>query len=77
MDEKELARAVAAELGGSAAEDTDRALKGEIPTDATRAFDLGETMALGSFLASCAQLAVQVYHARQDRALLVEALLET
>jgi hypothetical protein len=71
MDDKELARLVAADLGADVA-----AAVATPERDATRAFGLGETMAVGSFVASCAQLAVQIWQARQDRALLVLALAE-
>jgi hypothetical protein len=77
MDDKELARGVAAELGGDIAAETERALRGEPPaSDGTRAFGLTESIAVGSFIASIAQLAVQIYQARQDRALLLQALVE-
>jgi Protein of unknown function (DUF1353) len=73
MDDKTLARLVAADLGAEvlAAVNTP-----PTPNDATRAFGLSEAMMVGSFLASCAQLAVQIWQARQDRALLVLALAE-
>ena len=69
MDDKELARLVAADLGTDVA-----AAVANPERDATRAFGLGETMAVGSFILSGAQLAVQIWQARQDRALLVLAL---
>src|SRR5258708_811987 len=75
MDDKELARAVAAELGEAVATETERNLRGDASAgDTTRG--LTETMAVASFLASCAQVAVNIYQARQDRALLVQALLD-
>jgi hypothetical protein len=71
MDATLLARAAAADLGADvlAAVETPA-----LPGDATRG--LSEAMMIGSFLAACAQLAVQVWQARQDRALLILALAE-
>src|SRR5262249_13909091 len=73
MDDKELARQVATELGPDVAAAVENPLP---PGEATRAFGLPETIVIGSFLASCAQVAIQIWHARQDRALLVLALAE-
>ncbi len=72
MDEKDLARAVAAELGGDVSADTERALTAE----KTRSFGVVEAMSIGSFLVNSAQLAMAIWQTRRDRALLVEALLE-
>ena len=71
MNDKELARAVAADMGA----DVVAAIEAPV-ADPTRAFGISETMATASFLASAAQLAVQIWQARQDRALLVLALAE-
>ena len=65
MDDKALARAVAADLGA----DVLAAVENPEPT---RAFGLTEA----GFIIACAQLAVQMWSARQDRALLVLALAE-
>lgn len=73
MDHKSLARGVAAEFGV----DVVTALDNPVPPgEATRAFGLSEAMLVGSFLAACAQVAVQIWQARQDRALLTLALAE-
>jgi hypothetical protein len=77
MNDKDLARAVAAELGTDIAGETDRMLRGELlATDQSRAFGLSEAMAVGAFLPSCAQLALQIWHEHRDRVLLLRALLE-
>ncbi len=65
MDDKELARLVAADLG----EDVLKAVENP---EATRAFGLTEA----GFILAAAQLAIQAWSARQDRALLVLALAE-
>src|SRR5438034_8376278 len=73
MDDKALARRVAAELGV----DVTAAVESPLPPDeATRGFGLPEAIMMGSFLASCAQVAIQLWQARQDRVLLVLALTE-
>ena len=73
MDDKELARLVAADLGA----DVLAAIEKPVPPgEATRALGLTETMMVASFLMTCAQLAVHLWQARQDRALLVLALAE-
>ena len=77
MDDKEFARLVALELGEDVAAETEHVIAGERPAvDNTRALCLSEAMATAGFLTSCAQLAVQIWQARQDRALLVLALAE-
>ncbi len=65
MDDGELARAVASDLGPEVAAAV------ENPSVAR---GLPEAMAVGGFVLSCAQLACQIWSARQERALLVEAL---
>jgi hypothetical protein len=72
ITQDELARAVAAEMGGEVAEETDKTLRGE----GERAFGLGltEAMAIGAFIAQLAQLAVQLYQASKDRAVLISRL---
>lgn len=71
MDSTSLARAVAAELGADVREAVETP---PAPGEATRG--LSEAMLMGGFLLQCAQLAVQIWQARQDRALLVLALAE-
>ncbi len=71
MNAEELARLVAADLGADLSVAT-----GASDGDAARAFGLPEAMAVGSFIAACAQVAVQIWQARQDRALLLLALAE-
>jgi Protein of unknown function (DUF1353) len=75
MDGKELARLVAADLGHDVVSAVENPLP---PGEASRTFGAGltETMAVASFLASSAQLAIQIWQVRQDRALLVLALAE-
>ena len=63
MDKDELARKVAAELGPQMATEVDREIASPA---ATRAFGLTEA----GFLVACAQIAIQIWSARQDRALL-------
>lgn len=70
ITQEELARAVAAEMGGEVAEETDKTLRGEAP----RAFGLTEAMAVGAFIAQIAQLAIQLYQASKDRAALIARL---
>ena len=72
MDEKDLARSVAAEMGGDLAAETELALT----ADKTRSFGIVETMSIGSFLVTSAQMAYAVWQARKDRALLVATLLD-
>ena len=73
MDEQRLLRQIAVELGP----DVLRAAENPLPPDeATRTLGLSDAMLVGSFLAACLQLAVQIWQARQDRALLVLALAE-
>jgi Protein of unknown function (DUF1353) len=66
----DLARAVAADLGP----DVEAAVATPPADDKTRAFGITEAMATGGFLVQCAQVAVQMWQAKQDRALLVAAL---
>ena len=73
MNDQELAHAVAAELG----EDVLAAVEAPQPDDATRAFGIPEAMVIGGFVISCAQFAMSIWQARQDRALLVEALVNS
>jgi hypothetical protein len=73
MTPAELAGRVAADLGADYSAAVSQPLS---PGEATRALGLTEAMAVGSFLASAAQLVVQIWQARQDRALLVLALAE-
>jgi hypothetical protein len=70
MHEKDLARAVAADLGSEVL----AAVEMPSSDDRTRALSLTGAMAVASFLVQCASLAVQVWQAKQDRALLVAAL---
>lgn len=72
ITQDELARAVAAEMGGEVADETDKTLRGE----ETRAFGLGitEAMAIAAFIAQIAQLAVQLYQASKDSAVLIARL---
>jgi uncharacterized protein DUF1353 len=77
MDGQALARAVATEEGSNVLAEVDRELgDGVPPRDQARTFGLTETITIGSFLVSCAQLAIQVWQARQDRALLLLDLVE-
>lgn len=77
MDASELARTVAADLGGDIASETERELRGEPPDGGrTKALGIPEAMAIAGFLVSCAQLAFTIWQARQDRAILMQALLE-
>ena len=57
MDDKALARAVAADLGSDVLAAVENPLP---PGEATRAFGLTEAMMVGSFVAAAAQLAVQI-----------------
>lgn len=72
MNETDLARAVAADLG----DDVLAAVEERPSPEATRAFGVGEAVAVGGFLLACAQLVVDIWRARQDRALLVLQLSE-
>jgi len=78
VDEKELARLIAADIGGDVAAETERQMSGE-PTpgaDPARDLGIGAAVAVASFIASAAQLALQIQQVRQDRALLTQLLLE-
>lgn len=70
ITQDELARAVAAEMGGDVAAETDKALRGE----GTRAFGISEAMAVAGFIAQAAQLALQIYQSNQNRAALAARL---
>src|SRR5215510_9537584 len=82
MDAKALARQVAADLpldmvAAGFRDQVLAAVENPMPTsEATRAFGLPEATMIGCFLASSAQVAIQTWQARQDRALLVLALAE-
>ena len=69
MDDKELARAVASDLGPEIAAAVENP-----PGAETVRGGLPEAMAVGGFVLSCAQLTWQIWNARQERELLVEAL---
>ena len=66
MNENELARAVAADLG------PDVLASVETPSldDRTRAFSTTEATAIAGFLLQCAQVILEIWRARQDRLLL-------
>jgi hypothetical protein len=70
VNENELARAVAADLG------PDVLASVETPSldDRTRAFSTTEATAIAGFLLQCAQVILEIWRARKDRLLLVEAL---
>ena len=70
MNEQDLARAVAEDLG----DDVLAAIDKPQPEDATRAFGIPEAMAVGGFIVQCAQLAVEIWSAERDHAVLVQAL---
>jgi hypothetical protein len=70
ITQDELARAVAAEMGGEVAEETNKTLRGET----SRAFGLTEAMTVAAFITQAAQLAMQIYQASQDRAALATRL---
>jgi hypothetical protein len=78
MNDRELARLVAAGEGGDVAAEVERESgRSRASSDQVRALGLTEAMAVASFLTSCARLAVEIWRARQDRALLLLALVET
>lgn len=72
MNETALARAVAADLG----DDVLAAVEERPSPEATRAFGVTEAVAIGGFLLACARTVVDIWRARQDRALLVLQLSE-
>ncbi|WP_052435608.1 DUF1353 domain-containing protein [Bradyrhizobium japonicum] len=73
MNEKDLARAVAADLGPEVLASLDApAADGH-----TRTFGLTEAMAIAGFLVQCAQVTLEVWRARQERALLVQAVINS
>jgi hypothetical protein len=71
MNEQDLARAVAADLGA----DVLAAIDAPPHEDAARAFGIPETMAIGGFLVSCAQFAFTVWHAQRNGPQLIVELL--
>ena len=71
MDDKDLAKSIAAELGPEELKAVEDILDGR---GATRAWS--EAMAVAGFLIACAKLAVDIWQARQDRAILVQELAE-
>ncbi|WP_008544410.1 DUF1353 domain-containing protein [Bradyrhizobium sp. CCGE-LA001] len=70
MNEKDLARAVAADLGPEVL----ASLDGPASDGRTRTFGITEAMAIGGFLVQCAQLALEIWRAREDRAVLPATL---
>jgi hypothetical protein len=74
VNEIDLARAVAADLGADLGQDVLAAVEAPSSEERTRAIGVTEAIAIGGFLVQCAQVALEVWHARQDRVLLVQAL---
>ncbi len=70
LTQEELARAVAADMGGDVAAETEKELRGE----GTRGFGIAESVAIGAFIAQTAQLAIQLYQLAKDRQTLVAEL---
>ncbi len=70
MTQDDLARAVAAEMGGDVAAETEKALRGET----SRAFGIGEAMAVAGFIAQCAQIGLMLYQSHRDSATLTAKL---
>jgi hypothetical protein len=70
ITQDELARAVAAEMGGAVAAATEKALCGE----ATRDFSIGDAMAVAGFIVQATQFALQIYRSNKDRAALAARL---
>lgn len=70
MTPDHLARAVAADL----TPDVQAAVEAPPVDDRTRAIGITEAMAVAGFIIQCAQVATQLWQAKQDRALLVAAL---
>ena len=70
MNEKDLARAVAEDLG----DDVMEAIDAPQPEDAPRALGIPEAMAIGGFVVQCASIIHQIWSAERDHALLVQAL---
>ncbi len=71
MTREELARAVAAQLGGEVAAETEVQLR----DGGTRGFGiLTDVAAIGSFIAQAAQLALAIYQLHKDRAGLISLL---
>lgn len=71
MNADVLALSVATDLG------PDVIAAVEAPPSDTRALGLTETMAIGGFLIQCAQLAIQLWQSKEDRALLVASLADS
>lgn len=72
MNEQELTRLIAAELGP----DVTEAIENPILAGSSRSFGTTEAMATAGFAASCIRVAIEVWKVRQDRALLTLALAE-
>ncbi len=73
MTRDELARALAAEMSGDVAAETEKYLRG----GHARSFEvITDVATIGSFLAQAAQLAIQIHQVRKDRISLVVALEE-
>ncbi|MEH2626091.1 hypothetical protein V1292_004146 [Bradyrhizobium sp. AZCC 1719] len=73
MNEKDLAHAVAADLGPEVL----ASLEVASSDDRARALNVTEAMAIGGFLVQCAQVIIEIWSARQDRLLLVQALVNS
>lgn len=71
-DADELARSVAADLGPDVLAAVDHPAD-----DTTRSFGISEAAAIAGLLVQCAQLAHQLWQAKEDRALLVAALADS
>ena len=69
MNEKELARVIAANISAEVAAETERQLAGELPPNdqATRAIGLAEVAILSNILIPATHLAMQFLQTRQDR----------
>ena len=73
MDDKSLALAVAADLGPEVVAEVENPR----PIEATRMLGVPEAAAAAGLIVQCIQLTIQLWQARQDRALLVEALVDS
>ncbi|MFM9942756.1 MAG: DUF1353 domain-containing protein [Hyphomicrobiaceae bacterium] len=76
MSVKELARAVAGELGPDVASETDAALAGIAPVDGPRVFSTDVAIAMAGFVVAAAQHAVQLWEQQQSREALLTAIAE-